>query len=189
MERCKMPELDNPVAIELETAKKIQRVKYWYTYTITDTIPNGGTRPLFLTVEQDADFHMYEVTTSAHGPVNEDGTPISPDTDKVTDFPFPGLPATGATAAAARGLTVRITDTGAGRELTSGEIPVELIGTPGYGQQLYIPFKLKYLALRNTKLRFDVRNRDLAVGASAQDEFHEVSFGLHGYKFESYLGV
>lgn len=179
----------NPVIAEIETAKKIQRVKYWFTYTVTSTILNGSTKPLLLTIEQDADFQIQELTISCNAPVNEDGTPIGTGATVgetgVTDFPLFGN-----TEQASRGLTVQITDTGAGRLLTSGEIPVENIGTPAYGQQLYIPYKLKYLALRNTKLRFDVRNRDLAVTTpSGEDQYHEISIGLTGFKYESYLGA
>jgi len=181
----------NPVIAELETATKIQRVKYWFTYTITSTILNGSTKPLLLTIEQDADFQIKELTIACNAPVNEDGTPVgqagsvSAGQTPVTDFPLFGN-----TAQSARGLTVQITDTGAGRVLTSGEIPVEMIGTPAYGQQLYIPYKLQYLALRNTKLRFDVRNRDLATTApDGLDQYHEITIGLTGFKYESYLGA
>jgi len=179
----------NPVIAEIQTASKIQRVKYWYTYTITSTIANGSTRPLLVTIEQDADFQILELTMACNAPVNEDGTPIGTgatvgDTG-VTDFPLFGN-----VAQSARGLTIQITDTGAGRVLTSGEIPVENIGTPAYGQQLYIPYKMKYLALRNTKLRFDVRNRDLAVTTpNSKAQYHEISIGLTGFKYESYLGA
>lgn len=181
----------NPVIAEIQTASKIQRVKYWFTYTVTSTILNGSTRPLLITIEQDADFQILELTASCNGPVNEDATPIGTAgsaTDgqtALTDFPL-----FGDTTQSARGLTVQITDTGAGRVLTSGEIPIENIGTPGYGQQLYIPYKFKYLALRNTKLRFDVRNRDLATTSpDGLDEYHEISLGLTGFKYESYLGA
>jgi hypothetical protein len=179
----------NPVIAEIETAKKIQRVKYWFTYTVTSTIANGSTKPLLLTIEQDADFQILETTISCNGPVNEDGTPIGTGAT-IGETPLTDFPLFGDTTQAVRGLTVQITDTGAGRLLTSGEIPVENIGTPAYGQQLYIPFKLKYLALRNTKLRFDVRNRDLATTTPTNlTEYHEITIGLHGFKYESYLGA
>jgi len=179
----------NPILAEIETAKKVQRVKYWFTYTVSSTIQNGASKPLLLTVEQDADFHIHEMTMACMGAVNEDGTPIGTGATAgetaVTDFPLFGN-----TAQAMRGLTVQITDTGAGRTLTSGEVPVENIGTPAYGQQLYIPFKMKYLAQRNSKIRFDVRNRDLAVTTPSGDtQYHEITIGLHGYKYESYLGA
>ena len=83
------------------------------------------------------------------------------------------------TGFAGRGMTVKITDTGSGRDLTSGFIPLELLLAPGYGRSFQMPYPLKYFALRNSKIRFEFRNRDTESGARQQ-----VDIALNGFKFQ-----
>ena len=79
---------------------------------------------------------------------------------------------------AGRGMEVQGTDTGAGRELTNGFVPVELILTPGYAIGFFQPYRVNYMAKRNSKIRFDFRNRDTAADANQQ-----VDIALNGYKY------
>lgn len=178
------------ILAELQSYAETQLVKYDYTLSGTIAVPNGQSRALILNVEQDADFLICEATMSCYGPTDANGIPLFDNAPlSLPKTSFPTLGSSGTLQVAQRGLTMAITDTGSGRLLTSGEIPVELIGTPAYGQQIYIPWKLRYLALRNSKLRFDLRNRDQAVdsGSAPVQQYHYFEIALHGYKYESYL--
>lgn len=173
----------NPMATELGELRRKQLARYWYTYSLSAVVRNGDTAAPVLTIDNDADFMVHELTISAYGPVNEDGTRIGTGATigqtGVTDFPLYAN-----TEAAMRGLAIDITDSGTGRSLTGGEIPVECIGTPGYGNQLFRPYVLKYMAIANSKLRFSIRNRDLAVTApGGATQYHAITIGLTGYKY------
>jgi len=151
--------------------RQVQIGKYDYTYVLNISIANNTTLPAILTIEQDADFFVERLTGSAYGPTNVNGVR---DLVGLTDFDMAGTTA----GYADRGLMVKITDTGAGRELTNGFVPLELFLSPGYGIALHQPYPFRYFALRNTKFRFDFRNRDTAANL-----FHTVSIALNGYKF------
>jgi hypothetical protein len=149
----------------------VQKYKYNYTYTLSGIIPANTTSPLILTIEQDADFFIEKITGSAYGPVAlVTGIPNG----AATDFDMPGTTA----GFAGRGLQVQITDTGAGRELTNGFVPVEDIFTPGYDKGFFQPYRVNYMARRNSKIRFDFRNRDTQTNANQQ-----VDIALNGYKY------
>lgn len=151
--------------------RSVQLYKYNYTYTITGIIPVNTTAPIILTIEQDADFFIEKITGAVYGPVAlVTGIPGG----GATDFDMPGT----AAGFAGRGLQVQITDTGAGRELTNGFVPVETILTPGYDLGFFQPYRVNYFARRNSKIRFDFRNRDTQTNAN-----HQVDIALNGYKY------
>jgi hypothetical protein len=159
------------VAHEQVHNRNVQKYKFNYTYAITALVAASGTTPFTLAIEQDADFLIEKFTGAAYGPVDANGIPTAAN----TDFPQPGI-AAGA-GHAGRGLTMRVTDTGAGRDLTNGYVPVETLLTPGYGIQMYLPYPIKYFARRNSKIRFDFRNRDTQAR-------HQVDMSINGYKYQ-----
>lgn len=159
------------VAHEQIHNREVQRYKFHYIYTISANIAAAATTPFVLTIDQDADYMMEKWTGSAAGPVNANGIPQVAN----TDFPQPGI---GAGAGfAGRGLTVRLTDTGAGRDLSNGFVPVENILSPGYGVQLFLPYPVRYFAKRNSKIKFDFRNRDTQGR-------HSIDIAIGGYKYQ-----
>ena len=151
--------------------RKVQKYKYNYTYQVAAIINASATTPQNLTITQDADFLIEKITGRAFGPVDTDGIP----TQSNTDFPLPGI-ATGQ-GFAGRGLTLRVTDQGSARDLTNGFVPVELLLTPGYGIQFYIPYPIKYFLRRNSTLQFDFRNQDTQAR-------HSITIALNGYKYQ-----
>lgn len=159
---------ENPVfaaiANEVEHAREVQAMRYTYIYGFSDEIVGQQTLPFILTIEQGTDFQCLAMTASC----------FSYDDQDDSDFPIPN--SAGLTAWAGRGLSVAITDSNAGRDLTSGFIPMELIATPGYGLNFQRPYPFKYHFYRNNKIRFDVRNRDNA------NRTHAFAFALLGYK-------
>lgn len=159
------------IAQEAAYRRLVQKFKYNYSYVVTGIIPVNSTVPIILTIEQDADFFIEKITGSVYGPCAlVTGIPGS----GATDFDMPGT----AAGFAGRGLQVQITDSGAGRTLTNGFIPVETILTPGYDLGFFQPYRINYMARRNSKLRFDFRNRDTAADANQQ-----VDLTLNGCKY------
>lgn len=155
------------LANELHHLREVQAMKFFYTYVLNDHILGQQTLPFNITIEQGTDFQCKFMTMSAF---NYDA--VNP-----TAFPIPN--SLGVVAWAGRGLSIAITDTRSGRTLTSGYVPLELLGTPGYGMNFQRVFPLPYLFNRNSKIRFDVRNRDNA------NRDHQFSIALHGYKVMS----
>lgn len=138
----------NAVDQQVQHDRDQQVVRWNYTYYIAGTVSAGATQPFNLTIEQGTDFKQNYLTGSAFAYNTETGS----------SFPMPN--ASGLTSWAARGLSVMITDTRSGRTLTSGYIPFELIMTPGYGMNFQHPMPFRYFWYRNTKVQFDIRNRD-----------------------------
>jgi len=161
----------NALAQEAAYKRETQKYKYNYTYTVSAIVNPQQTLPVILTIEQDADFYIIQITGSAFGPVNSDGIPSGGS----TDFNMPGT----TVGFAGRGLSLALTDTGAGRDLTNGYVPVELILTPGYDIGFHLPYVFKYWARRNSKLKFDFRNRDNLTN----DAKHQIDIALNGYKY------
>lgn len=149
----------------------VQKYKYNFTYHIDAIVAASTTAPQNLTITQDADFQWEKITGRAFGPVDDNGIPQQSN----TDFPMPGI-AIGQ-GFAGRGLQMQITDQGAARPLTDGFIPVELLLTPGYGVQMFLPYPIKYFSRRNSVLQFDFRNQD----TQAQQA---IDIAINGYKFE-----
>lgn len=160
------------IAHSVYTHRTSQKYKYNYTYQVNGLINKATTKPVVLTITQDADFLFEKMTGSCLGPVDENGIPQQAN----TDFPMPGI-AIGQ-GFAGRGLSAQITDTGNARDLTNGFIPLECLLTPGYGTQMYCPYPLKYFATRNSKIKFDFRNQDTQAR-------HQVTIAINGYKFQT----
>jgi len=161
---------------EVMHERKCQAVKSMYDYVVTDYttgIIGGATFPAVITIEQGSDFLCTSVSISA----------FSYSATVATLFPMPSSSATPALGWACRGLTVQITDTRAGRTLTSGEVPIELIGTPAYGVQFIKPMAFRYFMWRNSKIRFDLRCFDNPTPVNAVYRVHYYGIALHGYKF------
>ncbi len=152
--------------------KAVQVNKSWFAYNLLAIVANNTTLPAFLTIDQDADIMFHSMTGSAYGPTNSAGVR---QVAGATDFPTAGT----TTGFADRGVQVNWTDTGAGINLTNGFIPIETLFSPGYSAAgLTMPTPFKYYAARNTKLKFDLRNRDTQANL-----FHVVSITLMGYKY------
>jgi hypothetical protein len=154
------------IASELKHQRIVQAMRYNYTYVLNDDIDGQVTEPFYMTIEQGTDFQSLWLTASAYSYETDQGDASS--------FPIPN--SMGLLNWAGRGLSLMVTDMRSGRELTSGYVPFELIGTPGYGMNFQHPYPFKYLFYRNSKIRIDVRNRDNA------DRNHEFSIALNGYK-------
>lgn len=152
------------VAKEVQHDRELTAMRYNYTYTLSDSIVGQTTLPFFITIEQGTDFSCKWMLGSA----------FSYDAVNDTDFPIPN--SLGATAWAGRGLSVQITDTRSGRNLTSGFVTWETLLTPGYGLNFQQPYPFRYHFYRNTKIRFDIRNRDNA------NRTHEFEIQLNGFK-------
>jgi len=152
------------IAAEVEHERTVQAQRWNYTYVISDTLAGQVAAPFTMTIEQGTDFKCCFLTASA----------FSYSAGAATTFPIPN--SAGSTAWAGRGLSLRITDTRSGRDLTSGFVPFELIGTPGYGLNFQQPFPFRYFFYRNSKIRFDIRNADAAART------HYFAIALNGYK-------
>jgi hypothetical protein len=152
------------VAKEVQHDRTLTAMRYNYTYTLSDSIVGQQTLPFFITIEQGTDFSCKWMLGSA----------FSYDAENDTDFPIPN--SLGATAWAGRGLSVQITDTRSGRNLTSGFVTWETLLTPGYGLNFQQPYPFRYHFYRNTKIRFDIRNRDNA------NRTHYFEIQLNGFK-------
>lgn len=152
------------IANEVNHEREVQAMRWNYTYTLSGSIVGQATQPFNITIEQGTDFKSKWLTASA----------FSYDGDDDTDFPIPN--SLGVASWAGRGLSVLVTDTRSGRQLTSGYVAFELLGTPGYGLNFQHPYPLPYFWYRNTKIRFDIRNRDNA------DRTHYFEIALNGYK-------
>lgn len=159
---------ENPVfaslAHEVEDARERQAMRWQYIYGFADTIAGQTTLPFNITIESGTDFDCHWLTASA----------FSYDAVNASTFPVPN--SAGLVDWAGRGLSVQITDSNSGRDLTSGFIPIELFGTPGYGLNFQKPYPFRYHFYRNSQIRFDVRNRDGALRT------HEFAFALLGFK-------
>lgn len=170
------PEMANQIAAnptfaalanELLHKREVQAMKYFYCYVLNDEIAGQVTSPFSIQIEQGTDFDCKFMTASV----------FSYDADNDTDFPIPN--SIGVIPWAGRGLSAQITDSRSGRQLTSGFVPFELFATPGYGLNFQRVFPITYLFARNSRIRFDIRNRDNA------DRTHSFSIALWGYKIES----
>lgn len=141
------------IALEQIHNRKVQKYKYHYFYSVSAIIAANNTTPFTLAIEQDADFIIEKWTGSCYGPVDANGIPVI---TGATAFPQPGT----VLGFAGRGLLVKLTDTGSGRDLSDGYIPLECLLSPGYGVNMFAPYPAKYFARRNSKIRFDFKNKD-----------------------------
>jgi len=152
------------LANEAQHLRTVQAMKFDYTYGLNDSIVGQTTAAFFITIEQGTDFQGLYLT----------GSCFSYDAVNATDFPTPN--SLGLVDWAARGLSMHVTDMRSGRELVSGFVPMELLLTPGYGINFQHPYPFKYFFLRNSQIRFDIRNRDNA------NRTHEFNIAINGYK-------
>jgi len=151
---------------QVEDDRIKQAMQFNYSYFVTGTVKPQATTPFSIVIEQGTDFKSNVMLGSAY----------SYDAVNASSFPTPNT--VGSTAWACRGLSVRITDTRQGRELTSGFVPFECLFTPGYGMTFVRPLSFKYLFLRNSTIRFEVSNAETNTSRKAQ------SFAIlfNGYK-------
>lgn len=161
------------IVAETKSFRETQKYKYTFVYPLSVAVPNNSNKTGLVTIEQDADFHVLIMTGHVIAPSDVNGVR---QLDGETDFPLVGT----TTGWAEHGLSVKITDTGAGRELTSGFVSLELLLTPGYREQFWNPYPVKYFARRNTKLKFEFMNRDTKPGL-----YHFVTLALKGDKYST----
>lgn len=159
------------VVKNLQHEREVQKFKYNFTYTVSDQIPNDSGKPVFIIIQDDADFVPQRITLTAFGPTDQYGVR---QVNAATDFPMAGT----STGYADRGLQVKITDSGSNRDLTNGYVNVELFGAPGYGVQMHLPFPYNTTFVARSQIRFDFKNRDSVAGY-----YHSVSIAMNGNKF------
>lgn len=157
--------------LEAANFRRIQQSKYAFIYVLNVPVANNTTLPAFLTIEEDADFMVTAITGSVLGPTDVNG---ARQVTAATIFPLAGT----TVGYADRGVMAKVTDAGSGRVLTSSFVPLETILSPGYGLSLDSQYPFKYLILKNSKIQFDLRNRDTTAGY-----YHFVSIALHGTKY------
>jgi len=155
------------LAQELTHEREMQAMRHLYFYPLSGSVAGQTTQPFILSIEQGSDFKCMWITGSAF---YYDASATHP-----SAFPIPN--SAGNVSWAGRGLSIQITDSGKGRELSSGFIPLECLLTPGYGLNFQQPFPFKYLFERNSKIRIDIRNRETDTAIS-----HQFEILLIGYK-------
>ena len=156
------------VAQEMYQKREAQAVRWTRIYPISGEIDAAATKTEIITIDQENDFDCYAFLASAFS-YNATG-------GQETDFPAPND--SNNLYWAMRGLTLELTDTSSGRMLTSGEVPFELIATPGYGASFQNPFPFRYYFYRNSKLRVVIRSRE--TNAS---RIHKYEFAMVGTAF------
>ena len=152
------------IADNVRHERDAQAMRFWYSYNLQGTVVGQQTTTFDITIEQGSDFKSVWLT----------GSCFSYDAVNASSFPVPN--ALGLTAWAGDGLSCQITDSRSGRQLTSGFIPLKDLLTPGYGLNFQQPYPFKYFFYRNSKIRFDIRNRDAATRS------HTFDIVLNGYK-------
>ena len=161
---------------EVDHERHVQAMKHWYSYPVSGVIAGQQSLPFSITIEQGTDFKCIGITASAFSYNSAGGS----------SFPMPvATSGNVSTSWACRGLSVAITDTRAGRTLTSGQVPFELFATPGYGVSFTRMFPFQYFFLRNSKVQFDVRNNENTTygGSTVATGACSFSITLHGFKY------
>jgi hypothetical protein len=136
------------LAAQTQQERQQQAMSYGFIYGVSGSVPGLATQAFNLLIEAGSDFQCLMLTASA----------FSYDAVNATIFPIPN--SLGITAAAGDGLSVQITDTTSGRQLTNGFISMRNFATPGYGVNFTKPLPWKYHFRANSILRFDVRSRE-----------------------------
>ena len=154
------PSFDN-IEHTIDRERALQSRRWNYTYVVSGSVVGGQTIAYDMNIEQGTDFKGKVMMGRAYSYTDA----------ATTSFPWPG-----ATDFAMSGLMVNITDSNAGRSLTSGFVPFECMMSPGYGIGLYQPLQWPYFLYRNSKLRFDIRNTDNSTRT------HSFSILLNGFK-------
>lgn len=144
--------------------REAQKQRWIYNYHVTGSVIGGQTGVFEIPIEQGTDFQCRWMT----------GNAFSYASSPATDFPMPN--SVGSTEWAGDGLSVNIVETRTGKTLTDGFVAFKDLFTPGYGLNFQYPFPWKHFFYRNSKIRFDVRNRDNG------QRTHTFSITLNGYK-------
>jgi len=171
-----------PASIAIEAQAQIEKGKFRFpfVYNISKAVPMDSTAVATLTMERDALFLWEHLTGSVVAPADVNG--IRQNGTLLTDFPLAGTtPAAASNQYADHGLSVKITDISAGRELTGGFVALETLFTPGYLEQFYLPLPWHYSCRESTKIRFELTNRDTGF-TNGKALYHYVSFALIGHK-------
>jgi hypothetical protein len=159
---------ENPVfssmADEVRHEREVTAMRHPFVYVLSGEVPGQQTMPFTILIEQGSSFMCKQITGSCFS------------FDAVNPSSFPMQNTVGALFWAGRGLSMDITDTRSGRKLTSGFTPAETLLTPGYGFSFIKPLDFRYYFYPNTKLRFDVRNRDNS------NRTHSFDISLIGFK-------
>jgi hypothetical protein len=163
----------NPVfaslAAEVAHEREVSAMRQPFVYTLSGSVDSQSTQTFTILIEQGASFKCMQLTGSCFN------------FDKVVPTDFPMQNSAGMEYWASQGLSFDITDTRSGRKLTSGLTAAETLLTPGYGTAFIKPLDFRYYCYPNTKLRFDVRNRDGAPPNTARAP-HQFNISLIGYK-------
>lgn len=152
---------------QLQHEREAQAMRHWFVYPLNGEVVGQQTLPFTIQIENGSDFKCMWIT----------GSCFSYSGAQASTFPVPN--SIGATAWAGRGLSTMITDTRSGRQLTSDFVGLETLLTPGYGMTMVDPMPFRYFFWRNSKIRFDIRNRDNA------NRTHQFSLNLVGIKIYS----
>src|SRR5258705_237665 len=121
----------NPVVQELQHKIEVQKLKYRHTYQVPATaVPMSSSAIATVTIGDDADFFVEEMTGIVYGPTDANGVPVFAGTTQLTDFPelfgaaywngSAGVTVQVPLNRAVRGISMQITDVGASRRLTDG---------------------------------------------------------------------
>lgn len=70
------------------------------------------------------------------------------------------------------GLSLKISESGWGRELLRDYTALETLATPGYGEIIYQPFPFEQVLLSESDVTFDVRNAITTVNQTFKWSFH-----------------
>jgi len=162
------------VIAELKNSREVQKHKALFVYSVSAAVPNNTDRTVTLQIEKDGDFQCEKITGHIIAPASELGVRQA---SAPTDYPLVGT----TVGWAEHGLSVKITDT-SDRPLTSGFIPMELLLTPGYREQFYVPMPFKYLFPAASRVKLEFKNRDTQTDGGGP-LYHYVSIALIGYKY------
>ena len=146
-----------------------QLAKYPFDYGAAFVVPASGSATVQITIEADADFAMSKMMGRFFGPCDANGIVVP----GANDFPNPAN-----VNLASSGLSIKITDQGAGRTLTSDFVPVELLFSPGYDTVMYDSLPWAYTFRRQSVVQMEFRNRDSVAG-----NYHAGFIMLHGHKY------
>lgn len=156
------------IAAEMYQKREAQALRWTRMYSVSGSVDALATKTEIITIDQESDFDCQAFVASAY----------SYDTTHVSIFPVPNT--NNVAYWAMRGLTIELVDTSSGRMLTSGEIPFELIGTPGYGMSFQNPFPFRYYFYSNSKLRITIRSRETVAS-----RFQNYEFAMVGVAYNS----
>lgn len=149
-------------AQELKNKVEAQERKYRQTIPFVATLDVLGTpgaqQVNKLRMSTEGDFLCTHITCKING--------IDPGTGNYIADP---------TTFGATGLTLRIFESGWGRELLRDYTALETLATPGYGIIMYQPFPFEQIFLASSDITFDIRN------ASAVKQ--QLKFDFHGWQY------